>query len=116
VIPKAELHVHLEGTAPPHLVRRSRAQRPAFNQNVRNGRGYIALAVVFCGRWRPVGALAFALLFGFSSAIAQRPPAFSESGATLFQALPYVLTVIVVAGVTGRSRPPAAVGQPYTRE
>jgi general nucleoside transport system permease protein len=88
----------------------------SFNQNITNGRGYIALAVVICGRWRPAGALAFALLFGFSSAVAQRLPAFSESGAVLFQALPYVLTIIVVGGGGGRSRPPAAVGQPYTRE
>ena len=88
----------------------------SFNQNLTAGRGYIALAVVICGRWRPFGALAFACLFGFSSAVAQRLPAFSESGATLFQALPYVLTIIAVAGVIGRSRPPAAVGQPYTRE
>jgi len=88
----------------------------SFNQNLTAGRGYIALAVVICGRWRPGGALAFACLFGFSSAIAQRLPTFSESGATLFQALPYVLTIIAVAGVIGRSRPPAAVGQPYTRE
>jgi simple sugar transport system permease protein len=88
----------------------------SFNQNLTAGRGYIALAVVICGRWRPAGALAFALLFGFSSAIAQRLPTFSDSGATLFQALPYVITIIAVAGVIGRSRPPAAVGQPYTRE
>jgi len=88
----------------------------SFNQNLTAGRGYIALAVVICGRWRPGGALAFACLFGFSSAIAQRLPTFSESGAVLFQALPYVLTIIVVAGVIGRSRPPAAIGQPYTRE
>jgi len=88
----------------------------SFNQNLTAGRGYIALAVVICGRWRPFGALAFALLFGFSSAIAQRLPTFSESGAVLFQALPYVLTIVAVAGAIGRSRPPAAVGQPYTRE
>jgi ABC-type uncharacterized transport system permease subunit len=88
----------------------------SFNQNLTAGRGYIALAVVICGRWRPFGALAFACLFGFSSAVAQRLPAFSDSGAVLFQALPYVLTIIAVAGVIGRSRPPAAVGQPYTRE
>jgi general nucleoside transport system permease protein len=88
----------------------------SFNQNITNGRGYIALAVVICGRWRPAAALAFALLFGFSSALAQRLPTFSESGATLFQALPYVITIIAVAGVIGRSRPPAAVGQPCTRE
>jgi general nucleoside transport system permease protein len=88
----------------------------SFSQNLTAGRGYIALAVVICGKWRPGLALCFALLFGFSSAIAQRLPAFSESGAVLFQALPYVLTIIVVAGVIGRSRPPAAVGQPYSRE
>jgi general nucleoside transport system permease protein len=88
----------------------------SFNQNMTAGRGYIALAVVICGKWRPAGALAFACLFGFSQALAQRLPVFSESGATLFQALPYVVTVIAVAGVIGRSRPPAAVGQPYTRE
>jgi simple sugar transport system permease protein len=88
----------------------------SFNQNMTAGRGYIALAIVICGRWRPGGALAFALLFGFSSALAQRLPTFSESGATLFQALPYVITIIAVAGLIGRSRPPAAVGQPYARE
>jgi general nucleoside transport system permease protein len=88
----------------------------SFSQNLTAGRGYIALAVVICGKWRPGLALCFALLFGFSSAIAQRLPTFSESGAVLFQALPYVLTIIVVAGVIGRSRPPAAVGQPYSRE
>jgi simple sugar transport system permease protein len=71
---------------------------------------------VIFGKWRPGGALAAALLFGFSSALAQRLPAFSPSTATLFQALPYVLTLVAVAGVIGRSRPPAAVGQPYTRE
>jgi general nucleoside transport system permease protein len=88
----------------------------SFSQNLTAGRGYIALAVVICGKWRPGLALCFALLFGFSSAIAQRLPTFSESGAVLFQALPYVLTIIVVAGVIGRSRPPAAVGKPYSRE
>ncbi len=88
----------------------------SFNQGMTAGRGFIALAAVIFGNWRPYGALGAALLFGFSCAIAQRLPTFSESGATLFQALPYVLTIIVVAGVIGRSRPPAAVGQPYTRE
>ncbi|MEY2532216.1 MAG: ral nucleoside transport system permease protein [bacterium] len=88
----------------------------SFNQGMTAGRGYIALAAVIFGAWRPGGALAAALLFGFSSALAQRLPAFSESTATLFQALPYVLTLIAVAGVIGRSRPPAAVGRPYTRE
>jgi ABC-type uncharacterized transport system permease subunit len=88
----------------------------SFNQGMTAGRGFIALAAVIFGNWRPGGALAAALLFGFSSALAQRLPAFSPSSAVLFQALPYVLTLIAVAGVIGRSRPPAAVGQPYVKE
>ena len=88
----------------------------SFSQNLTAGRGYIALAAVIFGAWRPAGALAAALLFGFSSALAQRLPAFSESTAVLFQALPYVLTLIVVAGVIGRTRPPAAIGVPYVKE
>jgi general nucleoside transport system permease protein len=87
----------------------------SFIQNMTAGRGFIALAVLICGRWRPGGALAFALLFGFSSALAQRLPAFSPSAATLFQALPYVLTLIAVAGVIGRSIPPAALGRPLDK-
>jgi general nucleoside transport system permease protein len=88
----------------------------SFSQNMTAGRGFIALAAVIFGNWRPWGALAGALLFGFSSALAQRLPAFSESTAVLFQALPYVLTLVVVAGVIGRSRPPAAIGVPYVKE
>jgi ABC-type uncharacterized transport system permease subunit len=88
----------------------------SFNQNMTAGRGYIALAAVIFGNWRPWGAAAAALLFGFSSALAQRLPAYSESAAVLFQALPYVLTLIAVAGVIGRSIPPAAVGRPYKKQ
>ena len=87
-----------------------------FNENMTAGRGFIALAAVIFGSWRPFGALAGACLFGFSTALAQRLPAFSESTAVLFQALPYVLTLVVVAGVIGRSRPPAAIGVPYVKE
>jgi ABC-type uncharacterized transport system permease subunit len=87
----------------------------SFTQNMTAGRGFIALAVLICGRWRPGGALAFALLFGFSSALAQRLPAFSPSAATLFQALPYVLTLVAVAGVIGRSTPPLALGRPLEK-
>lgn len=88
----------------------------SFNQGMTAGRGFIALAVVIFGAWRPYGALAGAVLFGFSSAVAQRLPAFSESLAVLFQALPYVLVLVVVAGLIGRSRPPASIGLPYVKE
>jgi general nucleoside transport system permease protein len=87
----------------------------SFSQNMTIGKGFIGLAAVIAGKWRPGGALAAALLFGFSSALAQRLPVFSPTGAVLLQALPYVLTLIVVAGLVGRSRPPAADGIPYER-
>ena len=88
----------------------------SFNENMTAGRGFIALAAVIFGNWRPFGAAAACLLFGFSSALAQRLPEYSGSAATLFQALPYVLTLIAVAGVIGRSIPPAAVGRPYKKQ
>jgi ABC-type uncharacterized transport system permease subunit len=87
----------------------------SFGENMTAGRGFIALAVLICGRWLPSGALVFACLFGFFSALAQRLPVFSEQAATLFQALPYVITLIAVAGVVGRSIPPAAIGRPLDR-
>ncbi len=88
----------------------------SFSQDMTEGRGFIALAAVIFGRWRPTGALVATLLFGFSSALADRLPTFSATLATLFQALPYLLTLIAVAGVIGRSRPPASSGIPYVKE
>jgi len=88
----------------------------SFNENMTAGRGFIALAALIFGAWRPFGAFSAALLFGFSSALAQRLPEYSGSAATLFQALPYVLTLIAVAGVIGRSIPPAAIGRPYLKQ
>ena len=88
----------------------------SFNQNMTEGRGFIALAAVIFGKWRPAGALIATLLFGFGSALADRLPTFSQSAATLFQALPYVLTLVAVAGVIGRSRGPASAGIPYVKE
>jgi simple sugar transport system permease protein len=88
----------------------------SFNQNMTEGRGFIALAAVIFGKWRPVGALVATLLFGFSSALADRLPAFSQNTATLFQALPYLLTLVAVAGIIGRSRAPASIGIPYVKE
>ena len=87
-----------------------------FNENVTAGRGFIALAALIFGNWRPFGAFGAALLFGLSTAIAYRLPVYSGSAATLFQALPYVITLIAVAGVIGRSTPPAAVGRPYVKQ
>ena len=92
----------------------------SFNEGMTSGRGFIALAALIFGNWRPFGAMAACLLFGFSSALAQRLPVYSESAGVpvdvLFQALPYVLTLIAVAGVIGRSIPPAADGRPYEKQ
>jgi ABC-type uncharacterized transport system permease subunit len=91
----------------------------SFNENLSAGRGYIALAAVIFGRWRPFGAFVACLLFGFTEALALRlPGAYGEDAAwtTLFRALPYVATLVIVAGVVGRSIPPAAVGRPYVKQ
>jgi general nucleoside transport system permease protein len=90
----------------------------SFNQNMTAGRGFIALAALIFGKWRPFGAFGAALLFGFSSALAQRLGTVPDwsSYAVLFQTLPYILTLIAVAGVIGRSIPPAAVGRPYKKQ
>jgi ABC-type uncharacterized transport system permease subunit len=92
----------------------------SFTENMTAGRGFIALAALIFGGWRPFGAFAACVLFGFSSALAQRLPDLSanESAAwpVLFQTLPYVLTLIAVAGIIGRSIPPAAVGRPYQKQ
>jgi ABC-type uncharacterized transport system permease subunit len=89
----------------------------SFNEGMTNGTGFIGLAALIFGKWRPFGAWGAALLFGFSSAIADRlPNAYGNEWGTLFQALPYVLTLVAVAGVIGRSIGPAAVGRPYVKQ
>ncbi|HET9093881.1 MAG TPA: ABC transporter permease [Solirubrobacteraceae bacterium] len=88
----------------------------SFNFDMTDGRGFIALAAVIFGKWNPFGALGAALLFGLSSALAYRLQTFSQTLGTLFLALPYALTLIAVAGLIGRSRPPAASGIPYVKE
>jgi general nucleoside transport system permease protein len=87
-----------------------------FINNMTDGRGFIALAALIFGNWRPAGAFAAALLFGFSSAVALRLQVYSPSASTLFNVLPYVLTLIAVAGVIGRTVPPAADGRPYQKQ
>jgi ABC-type uncharacterized transport system permease subunit len=88
----------------------------SFNENMTAGRGFIALAALIFGNWRPFGAFAAALLFGASTALSFRLATYSDSAAVIFQALPYVLTLIAVAGVIGRPVPPASVGRPYAKQ
>jgi ABC-type uncharacterized transport system permease subunit len=90
----------------------------SFTENMSAGRGFIGLAAMIFGNWRPFGALGACLLFGFSSALApqlENVEAWSNFS-TLFAALPYLLTLIAVAGVIGRSIPPAADGRPYVKQ
>jgi ABC-type uncharacterized transport system permease subunit len=87
-----------------------------FIPGITSGRGFIALAAMIFGNWRPAGAFAAALLFGFSSALALKLQVYSGQAATLFQVLPYVLTLVAVAGVIGRTVPPAAEGKPYAKQ
>lgn len=90
-----------------------------FTENVTAGRGFIALAALIFGNWRPFGAFGAALLFGFSSALAYKMAAYSNTLPgidVLFQMLPYALTLIAVAGVIGRSTPPKADGLPYKKQ
>jgi general nucleoside transport system permease protein len=87
-----------------------------FNNNMTGGRGFIALAAMIFGNWRPAGAFGAAVLFGFSNAVALRLQVYSPSAATLFNVLPYVLTLIAVGGVIGRTVAPAADGKPYKKQ
>jgi ABC-type uncharacterized transport system permease subunit len=88
----------------------------SFAENMTSGRGYIALAAVIFGKWRPGWAFAACLLFGFGFALAiplQREAGISEN---LISTLPYVLTLVALVGLIGRSIPPAAVGRPYIKQ
>jgi simple sugar transport system permease protein len=87
----------------------------SFNENMTVGRGFIALAAVIFGKWHPFGAAAGCLLFGFSSGLAQRLQGEADISANLLSTLPYVLTLIALVGLIGRSRGPAAVGRPYVK-
>jgi ABC-type uncharacterized transport system permease subunit len=91
----------------------------SFERLMTNGRGFIALAAMIFGNWNPIGAWAAALLFGFANAL-QSQLQFLGLGSIIphqfIGLLPYVLTIVVLAGFVGRARPPAAVGQPYSKE
>lgn len=98
----------------------------SFQNGMTGGRGFIALAAMIFGRWTPIGSFGGALLFGTATAIGVvvhvRPPA-GNLGVVMqgipsfwYAALPYLLTIIILAGVVGRSIPPAADGVPYEKE
>ena len=97
-----------------------------FNLRMTTGRGFIALAAMIFGRWTPFGAFAAAMLFGFGRAVEIRAAGVSSVAAEgsflasipsqLFSAIPYLLTVIALAGIGGRALAPAADGVPYEKE
>ncbi|GAB4413401.1 MAG: hypothetical protein Kow00106_08260 [Anaerolineae bacterium] len=88
-----------------------------FEQNMTAGRGFIALAVMIFGNWRPSRALAGALLFGFATALQGQLQQFGiDFPHQLVGMLPYILTIVVLAGFVGRARPPAHVGKVYEVE
>jgi simple sugar transport system permease protein len=89
---------------------------PHFEPLMTNGRGFIALAAMIFGKWTPLGAWGAALLFGLTEAL---PVTLQIQGFAvpyqLVGMLPYVLTIVVVAGLVGRAHAPAAVGVPYLK-
>lgn len=92
-----------------------------FIRDMTAGRGYIALAALIFAKWRPVAAMWACLLFGFLQALALRPAIFEQTVGLRIQtqfldALPYILTVVILAGFVGRAIPPRAGGEPYVKE
>ncbi|MGH6891329.1 MAG: ABC transporter permease [Dongiaceae bacterium] len=97
------------------------AQNAAFSPHMTAGRGFIALAAMVFGKWRPWPAMFACLLFGLLDAIAIRLqgvnlPGIGEVPVEAIQALPYILTVVLLAGFVGRAMAPHALGQPYVKE
>jgi simple sugar transport system permease protein len=98
----------------------------SFQAGMTNGRGFIGLAAMIVGRWSPLGAFGAALLFTSSQAISQSITFSAPTGqlgdllagvpTQFYDALPYLITIVVLAGLIGRSIPPAADGLPYERE
>jgi general nucleoside transport system permease protein len=97
------------------------AQNASFVPNMTAGRGFMALAAMIFGKWHPVGAFWACLLFGFLDAVAIRLqgvhlPGVGEVPVQAIQALPYLLTVILLAGFIGKTTAPQALGKPYLKE
>ncbi len=97
------------------------AQNPSFIPHMTAGRGYMALAALIFGKWHPVGALWACLLFGFLDAVSIRLqgvplPIIGAVPVQAIQALPYVLTVVLLAGFIGNAIAPRALGRPYVKE
>jgi simple sugar transport system permease protein len=88
----------------------------SFNENMTAGRGFIALAAVIFGKWRPFGLLGAALLFAFAQALGDALQTSANVSADAVSILPYALTLIALVGLVGRSVPPAAAGRPYVRQ
>src|ERR1044072_5490128 len=91
-------------------------QNSLFTRNMTAGRGFIALAALIFGKWHPVGAFLACLLFGFADAIAIRMQGVVDIPVQFIQMLPYVLTVVCLAGFIGRAIPPRAIGEPYFKK
>jgi simple sugar transport system permease protein len=88
-----------------------------FDDNMTGGRGFIGLAAMIFGRWHPVGALMAALVFGFADSLQQKLAILQTPIPSEFLAMaPYIATIVLVAGIIGKARPPAADGKPYIRE
>lgn len=93
------------------------AQVSRFEENLTAGIGFIGLAAMIFGRWMPLGALGAGLVFGFARALQQKLGILGTPIPSEFLSMtPYIVTIIVVAGVVGRARPPAADGQPYIKD
>ena len=96
------------------------AQNAAFAPHMTAGRGFMALAAMIFGKWHPIGALWACLLFGFLDALAIRLqgtklPGVGEIPVQFIQALPYLLTVVLLAGFIGKAVAPRALGTPYIK-
>ena len=88
----------------------------AFTNQMTNGRGFIALAALVFGKWKPFGLLGATLLFGFASALGDQLQTNANISSDLVNILPYAFTLIALVGLVGRSTPPAADGVPYARQ